>query len=92
MNWTRLEETLKSEYYKREEQARELEAILQTIRTRQKEINDERQEASQEAQKLMLLVQEKVGKTESTSTELETTKMQMNSLRKNWCNFQSKFP
>ncbi|KAM3356871.1 putative protein isoform X1 [Capsicum galapagoense] len=91
-NWTRLEETLKSEYYKREEQARELEAILQTIRTRQKEINDERQEASQEAQKLMLLVQEKIGKTESTSTELETTKMQMNSLRKNWCNFQSKFP
>ncbi|XP_047261534.1 uncharacterized protein LOC107853986 isoform X2 [Capsicum annuum] len=91
-NWTRLEETLKSEYYKREEQARELEAILQTISTRQKEINDARQEASQEAQKLMLLVQEKVGKTESTSTELETTKMQMNSLRKNWCNFQSKFP
>ncbi|PHT85430.1 hypothetical protein T459_07536 [Capsicum annuum] len=63
----KLEETLKSEYYKREEQARELEAILQTIRTRQKEINDERQEASQEAQKLMLLVQEKVEVSRSSS-------------------------
>ncbi|CAN4090952.1 unnamed protein product [Withania somnifera] len=83
---------LKSEYDKREEQARELEAILQTIRTKQKEIMVERHEASQEARKLMLLVQEKVGNIGSTSTELESTKMQMEGLKRNWSNFQSKFP
>ncbi|KAH0641279.1 hypothetical protein KY285_037865 [Solanum tuberosum] len=91
-NWMRSEATLKSEYDKKEEQARELEALLQDIRTRQKEIMDERQEGSQEAQKLMLLAQEKAGKIESTSNELVTTKMQMDGLRKNWSNFQSTFP
>ncbi|KAM3356866.1 putative protein isoform X1 [Capsicum galapagoense] len=91
-NLIKSEKMLKSEYAKREEQARELEALLQTIRTRQKEITEERRKASQEAQKLMLLVQENVGKTQSTSTELETTKMQMDNLRKIWSNFQSKFP
>ncbi|KAK4732734.1 hypothetical protein R3W88_025722 [Solanum pinnatisectum] len=91
-NWIRSEATLKSEYDKKEEQARELEALLQDIRTRQKEIMDERQEESQEAQKLMLLAQEKAGKIESTSNELVTTKMQMDRLRKNWSSFQSTFP
>ncbi|KAH0637417.1 hypothetical protein KY289_037332 [Solanum tuberosum] len=91
-NWMRSEATLKSEYDKKEEQARELEALLQDIRTRQKEIMDERQEGSQEAQKLMLLAQEKAGQIESTSNELVTTKMQMDGLRKNWSNFQSTFP
>lgn len=52
---------------------------------------EERHEATQEAQKLMLLVQQKVDKAESTSSKLETTKMQMNGLRRNWSNFQSKF-
>lgn len=91
-DWIRLEATLKSEYDKKEEQARELEAILRDIKTRQKEIMDERQEASQEAQKLMLSAQEKAGKIECTSNELVTTKMQMDGLRKNWSNFQSTFP
>ncbi|CAN4120712.1 unnamed protein product [Withania somnifera] len=91
-SWSRLEEALKSEYVKREKQAREFEELLQTIRTRQKEIMEDRHEASQEAQKLMLLVQEKVGNIGSTSTELESTKMQMEVLRRNWSNFQSKFP
>ncbi|KAG5588431.1 hypothetical protein H5410_048865 [Solanum commersonii] len=91
-NWMRSEATLKSEYDKKEEQARELEALLQDIRTRQKEIMDERQEGSKEAQKLMLLAQEKSVRIESTSNELVTTKMQMDGLRKNWSNFQSTFP
>lgn len=91
-NWIRSEAKLKSEYDKKEEQARELEALLQDIRTRQKEIMDERQEGSQEAQKLVSLAQEKAGKIESTSNELVTTKMQMDGLRKNWSNFQSTFP
>ncbi|CAN4120717.1 unnamed protein product [Withania somnifera] len=91
-NWSRLEDMLKLEYAKREEQAGEFEALLQTIRNRQKEIMEDRREASQEAQKLMLLVQEKVGNIGSTSTELESTKMQMEGLRRNWSNFQSKFP
>ncbi|MCE3051885.1 hypothetical protein HAX54_051131 [Datura stramonium] len=51
-NWIRSETRLKSEYVKREEQARELEEILQAIKTRQKEIMDERRDASQLAQKL----------------------------------------
>ncbi|XP_019247040.1 PREDICTED: lysine-specific demethylase JMJ25-like isoform X1 [Nicotiana attenuata] len=91
-NWIRSEARLKSEYEKKEEQARELEAALQTIKTRQKEIMNERQEASQEAQRIMLLAQEKAGKVGSTRTELITTKMQMDGLRKNWSNFQSSFP
>ncbi|XP_049407412.1 uncharacterized protein LOC125870908 [Solanum stenotomum] len=91
-NWIRSEAMLKSEYDKKEEQARELEALLQDIRTRQKEIMDERQEGSKEAQKLMLLAQEKSVRIESTSNELVTTKMQMDGLRKNWSNFQSTFP
>ncbi|XP_055811985.1 lysine-specific demethylase JMJ26-like [Solanum dulcamara] len=90
--WIRSEERLKAEYNKKEEQARELEALLQDIRTRQKEIMDERQEGSREAQKLMLLAQEKAGKIESTTNELATTKMQIDGLRKNWSNFQSSFP
>ncbi|MCE3051884.1 hypothetical protein HAX54_051130 [Datura stramonium] len=91
-NWIRSEARLKSEYAKREEQAKELEAIIQAIKTRQKEIMDERREASQAAQKLMLSAQEKSGKIESSRTELVTTKMQMDVLRKNWSNFQSTFP
>ncbi|WMV48200.1 hypothetical protein MTR67_041585 [Solanum verrucosum] len=91
-NWIRSEAMLKSEYDKKEEQARELEALLQDIRTRQKQIMDERQEGSKEAQKLMLLAQEKSVRIESTSNELATTKMQMDGLRKNWSNFQSTFP
>ncbi|XP_055813827.1 lysine-specific demethylase JMJ29-like isoform X2 [Solanum dulcamara] len=90
--WIRSEERLKAEYDKKEEQAIELEAILQDIKTRQKEIMDERQEGSREAQKLMLLAQEKAGKIKTTTNELVTTKMQMDGLRKNWSNFQSTFP
>ncbi|XP_060178737.1 lysine-specific demethylase JMJ26-like isoform X1 [Lycium barbarum] len=91
-DWIRSEARLKSEYVKKEQQARELEAALQTIKNRQKEIMDERQDASLAAQKIMLLAQEKAGKVESTKTELVTTKMQMDGLQKYWSNFQSKFP
>ncbi|XP_060179469.1 lysine-specific demethylase JMJ26-like isoform X8 [Lycium barbarum] len=91
-DWIRSEARLKSEYVKKEEQARELEAALQTIKNQKKEIMDERQEASLAAQKIMLSAQEKAGKIESTKTELVTTKMRMDGLQKNWSNFQSKFP
>nr|XP_033510303.1 lysine-specific demethylase JMJ25-like isoform X4 [Nicotiana tomentosiformis] len=91
-NWIRSEARLKSEYVKKEEQARDLEAALQTIKTRQKEIMNERQEGSEEAQRIMLLAQQKAGNIESARTELVTTKMQMDGLRKNWSNFQSSFP
>ncbi|XP_059292859.1 lysine-specific demethylase JMJ29-like isoform X10 [Lycium ferocissimum] len=91
-DWIRSEAKLKSEYVKKEEQARELEAALQTIKNQQNEIMDERQEASLAAQKIMLSAQEKAGKIESTKTELVATKMQMDGLQTNWSNFQSKFP
>nr|XP_016500949.1 PREDICTED: lysine-specific demethylase JMJ25-like [Nicotiana tabacum] len=90
--WNRLEAKLMAEYVKKEEQARELEAALQTIKTRQKQIMDERLEATQEAQRIVLLAQEKVSKIDSTKSKLATTKMEMDSLRKNWSNFQSSFP
>ncbi|OIT03102.1 PREDICTED: lysine-specific demethylase JMJ25-like isoform X2 [Nicotiana attenuata] len=91
-DWNRLEAKLMAEYVKKEEQARELEAALQTIKTRQKQIMDERLEATREAQRIVLLAQEKVSKIDRTKSKLATTKMEMDSLRKNWSNFQSSFP
>ncbi|KAH0720345.1 hypothetical protein KY284_005375 [Solanum tuberosum] len=80
----------KAEYKEMEKQAQVLEELLQDIRTRQKEIMDERK--GLEKLKNKLLAQEKSGKIERTRNELVATEMQMDGLRKYWSNIQSLFP